>query len=448
MIMNKSRLYIISLLLCGAALMTLPSCSDDDFGPSIFDEKVDELDPNSVTYEFDKWLEDNFRKPYNIRYIYKMEDVGTNMNYNFVPANYNNAVDLALLVKYLWLDAYSAVAQDGADFLKQNAPRVIHVIGSAAMSPSSGTETFDLANGGVKVSLFKVNQMSTIRENDPTGWFKTMNTYYFASMHRVFSTILYQKINYPKEFDEISNSKYDVTSWSTRGGTDHDGVVNSLGFVTKYASQAKSTDFQEIVAQRVTMTDEQWETMLDLAAKGWHAVPLSNGTTAYASHYYFTNNRSGDDNKAYILPSLNLDYASNEAGDTLTLLKLGKPQYQTAEGKVTTEKIYDASGNYVRDLNTDETGAQVKRGPDGTWLAIDAKGEFIPIKVYPVEDEDEVDGATAILQKLSLATKWFSDQWGVDIEKLRAFVQKRQNEYRNDPEGVIKRLRKEALGHE
>ena len=105
--MKKSRLYFLSLLLGCVALLSLPSCSDDKFGPSIFPEEGDVLDPNSVTYEFDKWLEENYRKPYNVKYIYKMEDVGTNMNYNLVPADYDKAVDLALLVKYLWFDVYS-----------------------------------------------------------------------------------------------------------------------------------------------------------------------------------------------------------------------------------------------------------------------------------------------------------------------------------------------------
>ena len=108
--MKKFKLYFISLLLGGMALMTLPSCSEDSFGPSIFPEQEDELDPNSITYEFDKWLEDNYRKPYNIKYIYKMQDVGTNMNYNLIPADYDRAVNLALLVKWLWFDVYSEVA--------------------------------------------------------------------------------------------------------------------------------------------------------------------------------------------------------------------------------------------------------------------------------------------------------------------------------------------------
>ena len=438
--MKKSILYLVTLLLGGMVLMALPACSDDKFGPSIFPEEADELDPNSLTYEFDKWLDENYRKPYNVKYVYKMQDVGTNMNYNLIPADYDKSVDLALLVKYLWFDVYSEVAATRDTFLKENAPRVLHIIGSAAMNPSSGYETVGLAEGGVKVNLFKVNQMDLNN-------FNMMNEYYFKTMHHEFAHILHQKINYPKEFDEITNTKYEVNDWTSRGGTEHDGVVNSLGFVTKYASSAKREDFAEVVANRITMTDEEWATMMELASQGWHATSIQTGTF-YCSYYYFANNMAGDENKNYIMARLGLGVKSNEAGDTLTLLRNGKEVFQSAVLPISSEEIYDRNGNLVRVNYTDANGSRVEQDADGMWLVIDVNGDFIPIKVYPVEDEDDIDGVQAINQKLEIATKWLKDQWGVDLEKLRAKVQERQNEFKADPQALIKKLRMEAFGHE
>ena len=62
-------------------------------------------------------------------------------------------------------------------------------------------------------------------------------------------------------------------------------------------------------------------------------------------------------------------------------------------------------------------------------LVVDASGKLIPIKVYPVEDEDEIDGRSIILQKLNIARKWLADDWGIDLDAIREEVQWRQRNY-------------------
>ncbi|MBP3738550.1 MAG: hypothetical protein J6I72_05825 [Muribaculaceae bacterium] len=431
--MKKSKLYFISLVLGGLALLPLSSCSEDKMGPSIFPDSEEELNPDAVTYKFDQWLEENYRKPYNVKFIYKMQDISTNMNYNLVPASYEKAQNLALLVKWLWFDVYAQIA--GEDFIKANAPRVLHIIGSASMNPSSGYETIGLAEGGVKVNLFKVNQMDI--EN-----FDQMNTYYFTTMHHEFTHILHQKINYPKEFDEITNTKYDGNDWTSRGGTEHDGVVNSLGFVTKYASSATREDFAEVVAQYITMTDEEWAGVKDRAARGWAEFSTTTGTY-YCPYFYFNNNKAGDENKAYFISSMGYTTKTDDAGK-MTLVRYGKDVYQTAVQPIDSLEIYDKEGNMLPKSYTDANGARCKKDDDGNWCVIDGAGNFIPIAVYDVEDTDDIDGLSAIEQKLSIASRWLKSQWGVDLEALRAEVQKRQNEFRADPKGVLSRLRKEA----
>ena len=141
-----------------AILPVLASCSEDKLGPSIFPEVSTEADPNSYTYKFDTWVNRNFRDVYNLDFKYKMEDVEADMNYNLVPATYDKARDLCLLTKYLWFDSYGELV--GPEFLKQYGPRILHLIGSPAYNPNTGTEILGLAEGGLKVSLFKVNEMN------------------------------------------------------------------------------------------------------------------------------------------------------------------------------------------------------------------------------------------------------------------------------------------------
>lgn len=432
--MKKFQLYFMGLLLGGLVATTLTACSEDALkSSSILPEHEQEIDPNSVTYKFDQWLEKNYLEPYNIKYIYKMDDRGISMGYNLIPADYNNARDLALLLKYIWFDVYADVV--GENFLKANAPRVLHIIGSRALAPGSGQEVQGLSEGGVKINLFNVNNFDINNTEN-------LRKYFFATMHHEYVHILHQKITYPKEFNELTNEKYDA-NYVERGGTDHDGVVNSMGFVTKYASSNAREDFAEIIAQRITMSDQQWADMLSMAQRGWYLFPLPGGQSEYCSYFFYKNNKSDDAAKSYVSSKMKLSYKSNEAGDTLTLLSNDEPVYQTAVQPIDHEEIYDKDGNLKRVNHTDANGNRcVQRGSE--WLLIDGKGNYVPIYVYKVDDDDEIEGDRAIEQKLEIAAKWLRDQWGVDIEKLRDEVQKRQAELIADPQGLINRLRSEA----
>lgn len=435
--MKKFQLYFMGLLLGGLALTAFTSCSEEDMNHSIIPEDEQELDPSSVTYDFDVWLQENYQKPYNIKYIYRMDDRGISMSYNFVPAKYENARDLALLLKYMWFDAYDKVVGD--KFLKANAPRILHIIGSRALNGSNEMPT--LSEGGYKVNLFNANSYDINN-------FEQIRKYFLATMHHEFTHILHQKINYPRAFNELTNEKYDA-NYRDRGGKDHDGVVNSMGFVTKLASLNAREDFAEVVAQRITMDDDQWNAMLEMARKGWYASTLPSGETEYCSHFFYNNNKSDDAAKVYVSTKMGYSYQSNEAGDTLTLLLNNAPVYQKAiikGGVPNSEEIYDKNGNLVRINYTDDNGSRcVERVPgSGDWLVIDGKGKFIPIYVYVVEDDDEIEGDRMIAQKLEMASKWFKDQWGVDVEDLREEVLKRQAELKSNPQGLIDRLRKEA----
>ena len=156
--MKSIKHSIQALLLAAVAMMGFASCGDDKLGDTIFPDIDETLDPNSATYQLDKFLRENYLNVYNLDFRYKMQDVGTDMNYNLVPATYANSVDLAVLTKYLWFDVYGKIVYP--DFLKLYGPRIIHLIGSPAYNPTSGTMILGLAEGGLKVSLFRVNDMN------------------------------------------------------------------------------------------------------------------------------------------------------------------------------------------------------------------------------------------------------------------------------------------------
>ena len=364
--MKKIQYYISALLLVAVAAMSFSSCSEDKLGDTIFPDIDETLDPTSHSYKLDKFLKENYLDKYNLTFLYKMPDISTNMNYNLVPADYNNSIDLAVLCKHLWFDVYDKVA--GEQFLKTYGPRIILLIGSPAINPTSGSETVGLAEGGIKISLFKVNSMNINN-------FQQMNDLYFHTMHHEFSHILHQTKTYPSEFNTISVGRYDPNNWQYRGDE-----VNSLGFVTGYASSEYREDFAETIACFIVYTQAQWDRMMELASRGWATSASDDDLDAvYYSYYY---------------------YPDNDAEQELVYLE---------ERYVVTETDEDGTVHKYWRNNRDKDGNR--------------------IVVYDVEDKDGIDGAAAILQKVQIAREWFRTAWNIDLDALREEVQTRQATY-------------------
>lgn len=362
-----------------AILLPLAACSGDDLGPSIFPDVSDDADPNSYTYKFDTWVNREFRDVYNLDFKYKMEDVEADMNYNLVPATFDKARDLCLLTKYLWFDSYGE--HTGVDFLKQYGPRILHLVGSPAYNPNNGTEILGLAEGGLKVTLFKVNEMDLSDINQ-------MNEMYFRTMHHEFAHILHQTKTYPVEFNTLSTGRYDDSSWQSKDI----GYVASLGFITPYASSQTREDFAETIANYLTRTDDAMELIKWMAAQGWTTgiegdVDPGDDVTYYCR--YFIPDADKPDEREYFLYSQEKDYT-----------------YRPVVIGYNGERLY--------------TVADVE-----SYLENFAKTHTIS----SVADEDLINGLDIINQKQDIARKWFKEIWQLDLDQLREIVQRRQKDF-------------------
>ncbi len=245
---------VIKILFVSFIFLSFVSCQKaEEFGPSIFDTS-DTLDVNSASYTFDVWLKDNYLKSYNLDFRYKLQDVGSDMDYNLVPVSFAKAQQMAKLVKYLWFDVYGTIVN--AEFLKENGPRIIHLIGSPAYNPISGTILLGTAEGGIKVTLYRCNEL------DPTN-VDMLNEYYFKTMHHEFAHILHQKRNYPVEFKEISKGLYNPVGWQNRTASE----AATLGFVSPYGGSQIQEDFVEIIANYLVKSDTDWNSILLMASR-------------------------------------------------------------------------------------------------------------------------------------------------------------------------------------
>ncbi|MBD5188011.1 MAG: putative zinc-binding metallopeptidase [Muribaculaceae bacterium] len=367
--------------LMAVAGLSLAACSEEKLGPSIFPDDNPPADPNGYSYKFDKWVEQNFLIPYNLDFKYKMEDIESSMDYHLVPASFDNARDLCLLTKYLWFDTYGEHC--GTDFLKSYGPRILHLIGSPAYNPTSGTEILGLAEGGLKVSLFKVNEIQLNNVNQ-------LNEYYFRTMHHEFGHILHQTRTYPKEFDLISAGRYDASSWQNKPM----GLQASQGFITPYSSSEGREDFAETIANYLTRTDEADALIMWMADHGWTnglAEDAADSDDAPYYCYYYLKDASKPDEKTYIMTSVEKD--SNF-----------RPAIIGMKGEVL--NTVEAVEAYI-----ERTNASVAGG------------------IFPVEDNDKVDGRAVIEQKRSIVRSWFKDTWQLDFDELRKIVQRRQTDF-------------------
>jgi len=395
--MKKYFKYISALALVAIAAMSLSSCSEKGLGDTIFPDVSDELDPNSYTYKFDKWLKENYLDVYNLEFQYRLQDNETNMNYNLEPATLENAVDLAVLAKYMWFDVYEEVS-GSKEFVKMYGPRIIMLVGSPAINPQTGTIIVGLAEGGIKVTLLHVNSMNPMN-------IYALNGDYFHTMHHEFTHILHQTKTIPREFQLISLGRYDALNWQDRNA----GVVHSLGFVTPYGSSEIREDFAEISANYITKTDAEWARIWLEAGRGYatdgdeDSEEMSN-LTYYCFYYFENNDATNEENKKYIE-----EYRVQENEDGTYIYK---NQYQRGVTPITTGEDgnrYDANGNLC----------------DNAGFVLDKNGNRIPIQVFPVEDKDGVDGVAILEQKINIVRLWFKEQWGLDLDAIRSAVQHR-----------------------
>ncbi|MDR3181231.1 MAG: putative zinc-binding metallopeptidase [Prevotellaceae bacterium] len=245
--MKKIIVYLFALTLLVGAW----SCNKDEIsGNSIFDNQ------DTPQNAFDEWLLMNYTYPYNIDFKYKLEDIESSFYYHLSPAKMENAVAMAKLIRYLWLEVYDQVG--GVDFTRAYVPRIIHLIGSPGIQPN-GTELLGTAEGGMKITLYKINELDVKALS-----MDVLNEYYFKTIHHEFGHILHQTKNYPSGFLQISSTDYIGTSWS--GYEESLAKAYNLGFVSRYARSGVNEDFVETLAVYVTSTATQWETML--AASG------------------------------------------------------------------------------------------------------------------------------------------------------------------------------------
>ncbi|MBQ9678917.1 MAG: hypothetical protein IJV44_12350 [Prevotella sp.] len=396
----KKILYIMS---AAALLLTFASCgNDDDFTESIFDTTTPVVDPNQSTYEFDQWLYDNFGKPYNVEIQYKFNLPASDYSFQLAPAEYKRSQLLAHFIKYLFYDVYTKYA--GEDFMKQYGPRIFHFIGSSGYSPRTGTEVLGLASGGVKITLYNVNEMKpytedmTYNAND----IETINERCFHTMHHEFSHIMHQTKTYPVTFGQVTSGTYDPIDWHERDSVS----THQMGYVTHYASSATYEDFVETLSCIITDNDYRWMMrIINACAPGF---------------------RQGDKEEVLeFIKKLGID--KDKPGTHWNNFTLySETEYSSETG------TYEPSDRIVLDVHRSTETVINKE-----YTAYVSRFKYTELKKFTSFDEflnwvtvtsnESITGINAMLKKVSIATAWHKEKWGLDTFTIREEVRQRQN---------------------
>lgn len=379
------------LMLSSALIAGVTACSEDELGPSIFDTTEKPLDRQSYTFPLDSFAKREFLQPYNLRYIYRMEDVGSDMDKNLTPAPYDKSVQLAVLTKYLWLDVYKTLAGEKDVFLKRYSPRIIHVIGSKSYNPTQGTETLGVAEGGIKITLANTTQLNYYD-------IAMMNEYFFQTMHHEFSHILDQTKLHPSSFNLLSNGQYDAMSWSETP----DSIAFGRGFVSPYAMSAYSEDWVENIASYITIDSTTWADMMVAASYDWELLDIEDESAYWKKAQgadldtigYYHPSQSGSDNKYYRRAYL------RDANDFIIPDANGKPQpidldgvngYEMIQQKIEYVRNYLAE-NYEIDLDACRKMVQerlYRKNAQGYWM-VDRNGQLVNRLTAPTVSDPSV----------------------------------------------------------
>ena len=247
----KKLIYSIPIIL--AALVAW-SCQRD-----LIEEESVIKDSTVEMNDFDRWLEVNFLKPYNIEFKYRYALNESDMGYYTVPADVNSSIIYAHLVKYLCIDTYDEIA--GVTFTRSYFPKMFFLIGTWEYR-NNGSIVLGTAEAGKKIMLAGVNELTLVLDYyEGAELDDYLNTYYIKTIHHEFTHILNQTKAYSDSFKQVTPATYVADACF-----DTDEYWRGRGYITAYAQSEPREDFAELLSEYVTHNAAWWAEQVEAAS--------------------------------------------------------------------------------------------------------------------------------------------------------------------------------------
>lgn len=246
--------YIKYFAVAVTSVLTLASCKQEQLNQEsvIKDSRAEQT-------EFDKWLANNLLNPYNIQIKYRYELMETNFSYWTTPADYEQSIIYAHLVKYLCVDTYDEVA--GTTFTCKYFPKLFFLEGTFHYD-NNGQMILGTAEGGRKIFLGGVNHLrGVLEEAQEAQDAGTLNELYFKTIHHEFTHILNQTKDFTPDYKMISGTDYVLNAWNDTNRT----TYLKFGFISQYSQHSDREDFAEMLSTYVINTPQQWNAWMSQA---------------------------------------------------------------------------------------------------------------------------------------------------------------------------------------
>lgn len=238
-------LFLIVLFLGGT-----PSCSDDnsiDNSSLIIGLGGDSYPENDI----DKWLHKEFVKPFNINVKYRWNPFDASLTSCITPIEENRVIPVMELIRDVWINPY--IKSKDSLFIKNYAPKNYVLFGSPKYN-SNGTITLGEAEGGNRVTLYRLNQWNPKKPD------KTLAQRILKTIHHEFTHTMNQIARYQEEFMKVTPSGY-TSSWTNLKDT----VARDMGFISTYAADSPGEDFAEMVSIILVYGKETFEARIAAA---------------------------------------------------------------------------------------------------------------------------------------------------------------------------------------
>lgn len=330
----------------------------------------------------DKWLKKNYLEPYNIEVVYKYDDKLTDFYYHVSPPIYQKSVQLSHLIKYMCIEPYDKVT-GSTEFIKNTFPKQMVYIGTAGVK-DNGTEILGVAEGGMKIDMYKVNILD--RNN-----LAQMNFYFFHTIHHEFTHIQNQRKDYPTEFKAV-NTDYVADTWS------------------KQDTYAEPKDIKAIIekentTEAVTNYNNLYKELTPIANKEKNGQALTPEETQKKMEL-----------------EMNIAIIKNDP-----VKKAEIDRYNAVKDFLKTQRVAELNARrkgFISPYASSNHGEDIAELQ--AFFITDTVEEW-NLKVLCAGEE----GARKINEKMNIVKSYLKNSWNLDIEKLRDEVQARVTQLSN-----------------
>lgn len=242
----KLRILILLLIFFFAA-----SCSEDELeNESVLLEN--NINPN----EIDKWIHENYTKPYGIAVYYKSD--ASSPYDNVYPPKKDKVIPTLKALKKLWISLFDDPKTGGENFIKTTRPLKMNLYGGE----NTGNGRLEIATPGSALTMHIYN-VDSFKEKDSASVFKLLR----ISYHNYAKRLLEAKPMNKDKWKKITLHQF-YDNWQGDYGEIYSPFYSPgyfFGFYSLLARKNMEDDFAETMSVLLTHSKQEMDSLIKLS---------------------------------------------------------------------------------------------------------------------------------------------------------------------------------------